>query len=53
MIATAKLAFNKKTLCTSKLHFNLRKKLVKCYIWITALYDAEQWTLQKADYKYL
>jgi len=25
--------FNKKTLFTSKLHSNLRKKLVNCYIW--------------------
>jgi len=30
----AKVAFNKKkTLFTSKLDLNLRKKLVKCYIW--------------------
>jgi hypothetical protein len=33
-IAMAKAAFNKKkTLFTSKLDLNLRKKLVKCYIW--------------------
>ena len=33
-IATAKVAFNKKkTLFTSKLNLDLRKKLVKCYIW--------------------
>ena len=32
-IAMAKAAFNKKkTLFTSKLDLNLRKKLVKCYI---------------------
>ena len=31
-IAMAKAAFNKKTLLTSKLDLNLRKKLVKCYI---------------------
>jgi hypothetical protein len=36
-IAMTKLAFNmKKTLFTSKLDLNLRKKLVKCYIWSTA-----------------
>jgi hypothetical protein len=52
-IAMAKAAFNKKTLFTSKLDFNLRKKLVKCYIWSTALYGAEMWTLQKADHEYL
>jgi hypothetical protein len=40
--ALAKAAFNKKnTLFTRKLDLNLRKKLVKCYIWSTALYGAE------------
>ena len=53
-IAMAKAAFNKKkTLFTSKLDLNLRKKLVKCYIWSTALYGAETWTLRAADQKYL
>jgi hypothetical protein len=28
---------------------NLRKKLVKCYIWSVASYGAETWTLQKID----
>jgi hypothetical protein len=32
--------------------FNLRKKLVKCYIWNTAFYGAESWTLRKVDQKY-
>jgi len=32
---------------------NLRKKLIKCYIWSMALYDAETWTLRAADQKYL
>jgi hypothetical protein len=42
-----KVAFNKKkTLSTSKLDLNLRKKLVKCYIWSTAFYGAETWTQQ-------
>ena len=37
-IARAKAEFNKKkTLFTSKLDLNLRKKLVKCYIWSMAL----------------
>jgi len=41
-IAMAIAAFNKKeTLFTSKLDLNLRKKLVKCYIWSMALYGAE------------
>ena len=52
-IAMTKAAFNKKTLFTSKLDLNLRKKLVKCYIWIMALYGAETWTLRAADQKYL
>jgi hypothetical protein len=53
-IAMAKAAFNNnKTLFTSKLDLNLRKKLVKCYIWSIALYGAETWTLGKVDRKYL
>ena len=36
---------------TSKLDLNLRKKLVKCYIWSMALYGAETWTLRAADRK--
>jgi hypothetical protein len=44
-----KAAFNKKkTLCTSKLDLNLRKKLVKCHIWSTALYGAETWTASES-----
>ena len=50
----AKAAFNKKkTLFTSKLDLNLRKKLVKCYIWSMALYGDGTWTLRAADQKYL
>jgi hypothetical protein len=50
----AKAAFNKvKTLFTSKLDLELRKKLVKCYIWIIALYGAENCTLRKLDQKYV
>jgi len=33
----AKAEFKKKTLFTSKLYSNLRKKLVNCYIWSRAL----------------
>ena len=41
-IAMAKAALNKrKTLFTGTLDLNLRKKLVKCYIWGIALYGAE------------
>jgi hypothetical protein len=44
---------NKKTRFTSTLDLNLRKKLVKYYIWNIALYGAETWTLRKLDQKYL
>jgi hypothetical protein len=49
----AKAAFNKKTLFTRKLDLELRKKLVKCYIWSITLYGAEIWSLRKLDQKYL
>jgi hypothetical protein len=50
----AKASFNrKKTLFTSKLDLELRKKLVKCYIWSMVLYGAEIWTLRKLGQKYL
>jgi hypothetical protein len=54
-IAMAKAAFNKKkkNRFTSTLDLNLRKKLVKCYIWSMALCGAETWTLRAADQKYL
>jgi hypothetical protein len=48
--AKAKAGFNKKKLFTSKLVSSLRKNLVKCYIWSTALYGAETWTLWKTKY---
>jgi len=53
-IAMTKAAFNmKKTIFTSQMDLNLRKKLVKCYIWSIAFYGAETWTLRVADQKYL
>jgi len=53
-IAMAKAAFSKKkTLFTSKLDLNLRKKLIKCFTWSMALYGAETWRLRAADQKYL
>ena len=53
-IAMAKASFNKKkTLLTSKWDLNLRKKLVKCYIWSMAFYGVETWTLRAAVQKYL
>jgi hypothetical protein len=53
-IARAKAAFTKKRdLFTSKLDLEMRKKLVKCYIWIIAFYGAETWTLRTVDQKHL
>jgi hypothetical protein len=50
----AKAAFNKKrALFTSTLDLELRKKLVKCYVWSIALYGAETWTLRAMDQKHL
>jgi hypothetical protein len=50
----ANAALNKKmALFTSKMDFDLRKKLVKYYIWSIALYGAETWTLRAADQKHL
>ena len=37
-ISMAKAAYNKKNLFTSKLDLNLRKKLVKCYVWSMAVW---------------
>jgi hypothetical protein len=53
-IAMAKAAFNKKrTLFTSTLDLELRKKLLKCYVWSIALYGADTWTLWAVDQKHL
>jgi len=53
-IAMAKAAFNKKrTLFTRTLDLELRKKLVKCYVWSIALDGAETWTLRAVDRKHL
>ena len=49
-----KAAFNKKrALFTSTLDLELRKKLVKCYIWSIALYGAETWTVRAVDQTHL
>ena len=51
-IAIAKAAVNaNKIHFTRKLNLNLRKKLVKCYIWSIALYDDETQTLRKIGKK--
>jgi len=52
--AMVKAAFNKKrALFTNTLDLELRKKLVKCYIWSIALYGAETPTLRAVDQKHL
>jgi hypothetical protein len=35
------------------LDLELRKKLVKCYVWSIALYGAETWTLRTVDQRHL
>ena len=52
-IAITKAAFNRKNLFISKLDLNLRKRLVRWYIWSTTIYGTETWTLRTADQKYL
>ena len=53
-IGIAKAAFNKKkALFSSTLDLELRKKLVKCYIWSIALYGAETGTVRAVDQKQL
>jgi len=50
----AKAAFNKKrTVFTSTLDLELKKKLLKRYVWSIALYGAETWTLRAVDQKHL
>jgi len=50
----AKAAFNKKrAIFTSTVDWELRKNLVKCYIWSIALYGAETWTIRAVDQKQL
>jgi hypothetical protein len=47
-------AFNKKrALFTKALDLELRKKLVKCYIWSITLYGAQNWTLRAVGQKNL
>jgi hypothetical protein len=35
------------------LDLELRKKLVKCYVWSIVLYGAETWTLRTVGHKHL
>ena len=52
-IAMGKAAFKRKKTTHRQLDLNLRKKLVKCYIWTVAFYGAETRKLRKVDQKYL
>ena len=53
-IAIAKEAFNGKiSLLTRKLNIELRKKLVRCYVYSISLYGSETWTLRELERKYL
>jgi hypothetical protein len=53
-IVIAKEAFNRKmSLLTSKVNTELKKKLVRCYVWSIVLYGSEIWTLTKLERKYL
>ena len=47
------IRFNKRDLFTTTLDLELRKNLVKSYIWSMALYGAENWTLRAVDEKQL
>jgi hypothetical protein len=50
----AKAAVNKKrALFTSTLDLELRKKLVKCYIWSIPVCGAETWMLRAVGQKHL
>jgi hypothetical protein len=52
-ICNGKCNIQKEEDATSKLDLNLRKELVKCYIWSTAWYGAGTGTLRKVYQKYL
>jgi len=48
-----KLHSTRRGFFTNILDVELRKKLVKCYVWSIALYGAETWTLRAMDQKHL
>ena len=50
----AKEAFNRKrSIFCGLLEKELRKRLVKCFVWSIVLYDAETWTLRRNEQKQL
>ena len=49
-IAMAKEVFNRKrSIFCGPLEKELRKRLVKCFVWSVALYGAETWTLRRNE----
>ncbi|KAJ4427957.1 hypothetical protein ANN_23970 [Periplaneta americana] len=49
-MAMAKEAFNsKRSIFCEPLEKELRKRLVKCFVWNVAIYGAETWTLRRSD----
>ena len=52
-IAIGKEAFNRNiSLLSSKVNFELRKKLVRCYVLSIDIYGSEIWTIRKLERKY-
>ena len=53
-ISMAKEAFNRKrSIFCGPLEKELRKRLVKCFVWSVVLYGAETWTLRRNEQKQL
>jgi hypothetical protein len=54
-IALAKIAFSKKQkLLTSKrIHLNIKKRLIKTYVWSVATYGCETWVINDTEKKKL
>src|SRR5215813_4188104 len=53
-IAMAKEVFNnKKIILCGPMKKELRKRLIKCYVWSVLLYGCETWTLRSKDIKKL
>ena len=48
-----KAFMDKRKLFSSSLNLDLRKRIIKCFVWTVALHAAETWTLTKADKKRL
>ena len=54
IISIAKEAFNRKrSIFCGPLEKELRKRLVKCFVWSVALYGAETWILRRNEQKWL